>query len=813
MNRALTAIFSLGLLIVSAVPSNGGYAISREDYGCLWWAHGNPYYHDYRALPADNIPEDYPGKNQVLCFHTAGYGMAIDTINLNRMNFGVFKASLPYEAEIAEVDRALFSLPESKLSIEVHANGNTYRCVGRQQPTDHKVFPVRFIEYGRFFQHVSINALSMKDSQGNKLDADCRLEIASWPDKLNMTCYLTGKSVKPENIILRAGTKMSGKVLRQQDESFVVLSLIEGDRGAALEDLAVAPKKNTQINVTLSRTYGAHIIKITDPGWSNQSKTYYPQEHLDRLDKWPITLKNDSTETKLFRLLFDTPPRNITGFTPMILDSEGQPSGIPVQISKNWHRDKTPMRHQGPWVHGSTVITVPPRSTHNYQYAIAYARWGGVPAASHAQLSLIGWGHNMFWDECAIGSFGESICYEPGRTQRRSFITDVRPLMVLAKDGRKWGWTGNAGGGDFIVYFDADGKYVPMIKTRGRYYSYGPNLTKVSYDEISQDKAINASYTVSIARADDYVRVFQNIRYDILKPVAFSRLAFCQMPSDYYNDMKYRKTAIGDVDGMTSQWPVRTGSWQYDRRSLPMPGRHPWVSLHDIAPDEKVTQAARGLIVRKWNAVLGSKKCAEPHLSTYMTEWHRNNLRVAAEISPPPGLKRLNPGDYVDTDIELVVLPSKAGIYYGPNSSLVAALERDANTWKMIHREAAGNDLRISIKEGNLAKSYPVEISLSAGQRAQFSVTGGVGYVPVTFTGLKDCTGFKLYRDLGGKMKAEDQSINGNDFWQTDYDTVSRTWSITYNINLDSSVKPPKPVTFLLQRPKVLRDPGLTQPK
>ena len=799
MSRILTILFSLGLIVVLAMPSNGGYSMSREDYGCLWWAHGNPYYHDYRAIPVDNIPEDYPGKKQVLCFHTGRYGMAIDTINLDRMNLGAFKTSVPYEADITEVDRALFLLPDSRLSIEVHADGRAYRCVGRQKPTDHNLFPVRFVEYGRFFQHVSINGLIMEDNEGNKLDANCRLEIISWPDRLNMICSVDSKAIRPDKIILRAGTKMSDNILHEQDESVVVLPLIESEDEAAPEDVTVASGANTTINVVHSGTVGAYIIRIRDSHWSNQSRTYYPAEHLDRLDKWPIILRNDSDKAKTFRLLFDTRPRNITGFTPMVLDSKGRPAGIPVQISKNWHRGKISLRYQGPWVHGSTVIRVPPRSTHSYQYAIAYARWGGVPAASHAQLSLIGWGHNMFWDQCAIGSFGESICYEPGRTQRRGFITDVRPLMVFDKDGKKWGWTGNVGGGDFLVYFDGDAKYVPMIKTRGRYYSYGPNLTKVSYDEISQDRSIKALYTVSIARADDYVRVFQNIRYDILKPVEFSRLAFCQMPSDYYNSMEYRKTAIGNVDGLVSEWPVRTGSWKYDRQSVPMPGCQPWVSLHDVTPEEKVTQAARGLIVRKWDAILGSNKCVEPHLSTYMTEWHRNNFRVAAELSPPPGLKRLEPGDYVDTDIELIVLPSKAGIYYGPNKPFVAALDRDANTWKMVHREAAGNNLDIRMKEGRMVKNYPVEISVSGKQRAQFDVSGGVGYVPVTFAGLKDYKGHSLHRVCDGKITEEDQSVNGNDFWQTDYDPVTETWSITYNINLDASTTSGRSVTFVFE--------------
>ena len=102
MNRVLTAIFSLGLLTLFPAPSNGGYAVSAEDYGCLWWAHGTPYYHDYRALPADNIPKDYPGKKQVLCLHTGRYGMAIDTINLNRINLGRFKDLVDRAADLRD---------------------------------------------------------------------------------------------------------------------------------------------------------------------------------------------------------------------------------------------------------------------------------------------------------------------------------------------------------------------------------------------------------------------------------------------------------------------------------------------------------------------------------------------------------------------------------------------------------------------------------------------------------------------------------------------------------------------------------------
>ena len=71
--------------------------------------------------------------------------------------------------------------------------------------------------------------------------------------------------------------------------------------------------------------------------------------------------------------------------------------------------------------------------------------------------------------------------------------------------------------------------------------------------------------------------------------------------------------------------------------------------------------------------------------------------------------------------------------------------------------------------------------------------------MPVTFSGLEDYRGLSLHRACDGKVVEEDQSVNGNDFWQTDYDPVQESWSITYNVNLDASVASGNPVTFLFE--------------
>jgi hypothetical protein len=96
----------------------------------------------------------------------------------------------------------------------------------------------------------------------------------------------------------------------------------------------------------------------------------------------------------------------------------------------------------------------------------------------------------------------------------------------------------------------------------------------------------------------------------------------------------------------------------------------------------------------------------------------------------------------------------------------------------MIHREAVGNDYAVTTKTGTLERLHPDVRVRTERDAATFDLTGGIGYVPVTFTGLTSPRNSKLTVD-GAPL---DQSIHGSDYWQTDYDPVTRTWSRTYNL-------------------------------
>jgi hypothetical protein len=456
-----------------------------------------------------------------------------------------------------------------------------------------------------------------------------------------------------------------------------------------------------------------------------------------------------------------------------------------VQISKDWHQrpEKGALLHQGPWFHGCALVRLPPRSRRPLVFQMVYARYGGVFAASHAQLCLIGWGHNQFWDQAAIGSFGESICFEPGRVQRRCFIDDVRPLLTLpqGKSEKPWGWAQNCGGGDFLMWQDARGRYQAMRATRTNYRAYGPCLTDVGYSEESPGGELAARMDVAVPRSDDYLRTFFHLRYDVRRAMQWQRLAFFQLGSDFYNDEPSRRVAIGDDNGLREQWVPRRARDVYDRIAVPMTGAHPWLSIHGLEREalrSGQAAASRGLIVRSWRAVLGGRPAAQPHASFFCTEWGKGNHRTVVELSLPPDIKQLLPGDFVEADLELVVFPATAAAYYGPDKLFQEALARDADTWRLVQREAAGNALKPQAGHGQVKKAYPLVVAVDAQQRAEVAFQGGIGYLPVTFTGLAAPDGGALFVD-GQRL---DQGVHGNDFWQTDYDLAAQRWQQTFNI-------------------------------
>ena len=126
--------------------------------------------------------------DQILCFASGQIGLVIDTKSLRLIHAGRFPSAFRGMPTLRASQGALASLPGLPLKLGIREGSKWYRCVGRGElPKDPFFFPVRFIETGRFFQHVVIGELDFVDEAGRRLETQARLEIAFWPDRLSLT--------------------------------------------------------------------------------------------------------------------------------------------------------------------------------------------------------------------------------------------------------------------------------------------------------------------------------------------------------------------------------------------------------------------------------------------------------------------------------------------------------------------------------------------------------------------------------------------------------------------------------------------------
>ena len=557
----------------------------------------------------------------------------------------------------------------------------------------------------------------------------------------------------------------------------------EAPETSALQVEVSEKSKNEVRPVTYDSAQGCYLIDL-----NGVTPEGVGADKNDSIERYKLVLENPTDREKAANLKFVKGSGRagpgigswITGVSAMLRDKDGNPTGIPVQLSKNWHNEEEAGVYRGSWFHPITRLRAPAGSTTELELVISYGNWGGVAAASHAQLSLIGWGNNQHWSQSALGSWGESICYEPGQGQAQCTITDVRPVMVNGgRDQAKWKWTSNVGGGDFFRFFDSSGKRIAHSSMQTAYLKHGPCLSEVVFSG-RVGEGIRHSATVSLPRTDDIVRGTYRLRMDVDRAMDFSRFVIFQVGSDTYNFTQESRMAVGDANGLQKEWDTKWGGDTYRTEPVEMRGTAPWVSLHEgsaFGPHKlKGAWANRGIIVRSWKARLGGRD-ASAWMAEHGVKRHTSETSTA-DFVPPPGVTRLEAGDFIEATFEHIVMPQSAGSYYGPNDELTDALAKDANTWRMIWRESAGNNLAVNVSQGTLKHSYPdVQIAIS-GDGAELSVRGGLAYLPVTFTGLASHDGYMLLVD----GKSLEQSVHGNDYWQTDFDSVSKTWSRTYNI-------------------------------
>ena len=737
----------------------------------------------------------------IFAVETNHYDFSLNPSNLRRAYFaGQTKPVAYLEALHSETNRFQKSA-NAEFLIELEQNGKTYRAVSCKAggAGSTKLSAARMWESGRYVQHFDFIGLNLQDSNGNALSCDGTLDLVAWPDSVTFTATLAPVGSAWTDAILRValkGAEIDCESKRKFEGTWTVgeqksVTLTapsrQGVNPNAGVSIQVATSDGQFFPVAFERQKNCFVASVPKlkrlprSDWQDGTRGY---------DDFSITIENQGKQDAEVPFLLDMrDPAGITGLCPILCDRSGRPTGIPVQLSKNWHH--------GAYLMGYSKLPARPGRS-EYLLRVAYGFYGTVPAASHAQLSLIGYSRgengNGRWDQLAIGSWGETFCFDMDMSLTNIAICDVRMLMARkGLQGAKWGWTDAGWGGDWLGMKNAGGEKLSFSNLKTAYISQGPCLTDVRYAGFYGAKhEVSLAAEVQTLRTDDYARTFQKLRYTFNATANANDVWLYKMggtPSQVTP-----KIAYGNRDGLIAERPTPPSMKAEEMflEKTPLTGKGPWWVAFPgttLMDGRNWGTGYRALIIRSYKATLAGKTVDNPTIAmpVHKANPQGKGVDVNLLLTAPPETAGFQPNDTVEMTVEWITLPRVADDYYGPNEPLRKHLSENPSSWQTTFREAVGNDLKVTTQNSKVLQRYPIVI-----QTERFPVTvdieGGVGFVPIRFEGLK-AKNVALYEVVEGKEVKLNQSVKGNDYWQTGCDDAGRGFSVVYNLPLDKRPK------------------------
>jgi hypothetical protein len=325
------------------------------------------------------------------------------------------------------------------------------------------------------------------------------------------------------------------------------------------------------------------------------------------------------------------------------------------------------------------------------------------------------------------------------------------------------------------------------------HYAYtGPNLTNVHYAGVSRDEKIETRVSTQLGRTDDLVRAYYHLEYTFLEDVNYDRLALFQIAADRYGDNGFTQYAYGygtDVifDGEVPAHGT-TGYASESDRGIPLTGDNPWVMLYDNSRSDgnlPENLANIGFVIRDYRAVIDGIEYETPYINIVQTH-NGGYSQMAFELGLPyDGSSAVIPaGSVVTATLEYLVPPAVKEAYYGESDYLTGMSEGDFQSTAMMQTLANDNQLDLAASVGSVTRTYPIELEASAGITAvQFTLTGGLGYTPVTIHGLARPDGWVLEQEVNGVWEELSQAVEGNDYWQAYEDVSSDSFDLIFNIH------------------------------
>lgn len=785
--------------------------------------------------------------NPVLRFRAPAYAAEIsaeDNLGLTRFGFLDSNSKGFTESDYLALDNLT-------CTFQIIKKDKTYSCTGTRYcyTSEHWYWcapsKFRIVEAGRFF-----NKVDMMDMTFEHESLLGRFEMSAMPDSFVLKfdgyskeeasggvalsiCFPKSWNVSQTPVGLRASNGGHFLGISPVNASVSVtgntvtfinaeLGLKDAFRGIAVRffidrdcasECSVSVLSHNQDSVQIRRLPDYGVCQIDMIG--NNNLDFNVAENRNKCDSVTLCLRNDTDEPQSCMLCFakEGEAFPITGMSPLWRDvGTGEPNGIPVQITKDWHihpdeREcsewfaiplNAPRRYlEGKWSRLYSYIRLAPHTSYKGEFVCAFENWGTAPAVSHAQLSLVGWGGYDIWEQLAVGSHGENICFQADTSsQGVSFINDVRPLYTRGRHGgfRSYDWSENVGGGELLVYCDKEGNRIEFTEIYRDFKAQCPVLSEAVYSLKTKDGKIGADLTINNVRTDDVLKIYFNIEYSFLADVEYSRLALFQFDTERYQANLFRKLAHGDGDKLLDDITfiedesIQNGYNSHYERSKAA-GKEPWFYFYDSPEPRKgdvdaLTGNARFLAggknatilaaVRKYDSVINGEKCEARYSvrQCYSTDL----IHQSVEINPYLPEGKISAGSRVSMCVEFICIPSSLEQYYGSCRYLLEGEDTLDNPACALY-QIEGDRLHVAAQCGKVKQTYPLILECEK-DSCKFTLQGGLGYVPMRFENLSDYRGFALFRN-GEKV---DQSVLGNDYWQTYRDDETGTYSLSFSV-------------------------------
>jgi hypothetical protein len=773
------------------------------------------------------------GDTRNMCIQTENYNFLIDSKNSKIIGAGINQGNnfTEYELNSLKDVESTFSLkidgtyhssldlPTSSRIIDSGRNVNRLDNISMRYPTQGTSKYGR-VEYVATKTHMAINyelfsttagifdmvfSLTIADSSASEiLNGRCVKVI---DNNGNGFAYLKQNANSQINFIIQGNTvNFEYLNVNIQSNKFIGYGIIVVPiKNNSLEEVnKFLSLENLEISANSSN--GQNLPTIFD----SSDGVFYIDTDSISIGAQNISVNRTALEKVIFSInnktQFDLKPTlcftknssnySITGMSPVIRDYDSyEPTGEQVQISKNWHAfssnesdfnyasENDPKKlYSGPWYHGYVNLKIEKEKSLEREYVCAYGNWGNVYSASHAQLCLIGWGGNQVWDQSALGSWGESVTYDPDIGLNRSMIDDVRPFLCKGPSGQnqEYDWSGNVGGADFLNYIEESEQRI--INQKITYITQAPNVTNVNYSGITANGKIASSITINMGRTDDIVRNYYTIKYEFLEDVDYGRLSLFKIAADGYSDNKYNKYAYGDINGITEKdknaASVNAG---YDNgQTKNATESNFWYAMYNSTNMDENGDIM--FTVRSFNANLNGVTYTKPAYNFFGTT--NQNTQMSCEITVPTQVgKIIKKGSVIEMIVEYSIVPNNIETYYGLSDYILQTTDL-MGTADSMYQQVLGGAVVAKASVGTILSDYPVIIDAKGNSEtvAEFTINGGLGYVPVMINNLDTYKNWQLQVKVNSKWENIDQSKNGNDYWQTYHNSNTGKYQLSYNV-------------------------------